>query len=64
MTFVKIFLLLGVLLLANAYTEENNVLILTDMDLPGVISEFPYILIEFYAPWYISAYSGADIAKS
>jgi len=21
------------------------------MDLPGVISEFPYILIEFYAPW-------------
>jgi hypothetical protein len=51
LTGVKICLLSVLVLLASAYTEENNVLILTDEDFPGVISEFPYILIEFYAPW-------------
>ena len=60
----KILLLLALLLVANSYTEENHVLVLTDEDLPGVIEEFPYILIEFYAPWYISSDLGADIAKS
>ena len=51
MSFAKIFLLLGLVFLASAYTEENHVLILTADDLPGVTEEFPYILIEFYAPW-------------
>ena len=51
MTFQKIFLLLGALLLVNGYTEENHVLILTADDFPSVITEFPQILIEFYAPW-------------
>lgn len=52
MSFYKIFFLVGLVLLANSYTEENHVLILTADDLPGVTKEFPYILIEFYAPWY------------
>jgi hypothetical protein len=47
----KICLLSALILLASAYTVENNVLILTDADLPAVVNEFPYILIEFYAPW-------------
>jgi hypothetical protein len=64
MTFTKIFILLGVLLLANAYTEENHVLILTAEDFPNILTEFPQILIEFYAPWYISQYKGVDIARS
>lgn len=61
---IKMFLMLGLVLLAQAYTEENHVLVLTDEDLPGVISEFPYILIEFYAPWYSSSQAGADTAKN
>ena len=60
----KVFLLLALLLVANSYTEENHVLILTDQDLPGVIDEFPYILIEFYAPWYFSCKIGVDIARN
>jgi protein disulfide-isomerase A1 len=47
----KILLICAVVLLASAYTEENNVLILTGEDFPGIIKEFPLILIEFYAPW-------------
>lgn len=52
----KIFFLLGLILLANSYTEENHVLILTADDLPSVTEEFEYILVEFYAPWYITFY--------
>ena len=48
----KIFFIFGLILLAQAYTEENHVLVLTADDFPSVIEEFPYILIEFYAPWY------------
>jgi hypothetical protein len=51
LTTYKICLLSALILLSASYTVENNVLVLTDADLPGVISEFPYILIEFYAPW-------------
>ena len=47
----KIFFLLGLILLANSYTEENHVLILTADDLPAVTEEFEFILVEFYAPW-------------
>lgn len=47
----KILLVCAVVLLASAYTEENNVLILTTEDFPSIIKEFPLILIEFYAPW-------------
>lgn len=64
MNFTKIFLFLAILLLVNGYTEENHVLILTANDFPGVISEFPQILIEFYAPWYISLDSGVAIVKN
>ena len=41
----KIFFLLGLVLLAQSYTEENHVLILTAEDFPGVIEEFPHIMI-------------------
>lgn len=51
MTFTKIFLLFAVFLLVKGYTEENHVLILTADDLPSVLTEFPQILVEFYAPW-------------
>jgi hypothetical protein len=51
LTTYKICLISALVLLSAAYTEENNVLILTDEDLPGVTTEFPHILIEFYAPW-------------
>lgn len=64
MSFYKIFFLVGLVLLANSYTEENHVLILTADDLPGVTKEFPYILIEFYAPWYLSIHSGVGTVKN
>ena len=51
LTSYKICLLSALILLSSAYTEENNVLILTDADFPSITTEFPYILIEFYAPW-------------
>jgi hypothetical protein len=60
----KIFFLVGLILIANSYTVENEVLILTADDLPAVTEEFPYILIEFYAPWYLITHSGADTAKN
>ena len=59
----KIFVVLGLILLANSYTIENHVFVLTADDLPGVIDEFPFILIEFYAPWYFTNYLGADTAS-
>jgi len=36
----KVFFLLGLILLASSYTEENHVLILTADDLPSVTEEF------------------------
>ena len=59
----KIFLVLGLVLLAHSYTEENHVLVLTADDFPGVLDEFPLVLIEFYAPWYFCIDLGVDIAK-
>ena len=64
MTFSKICVLLALVLLSHSYTYENHVLILTADDFPAVIDEFPYILIEFYAPWYHCYYLGADTVKS
>lgn len=61
---IKLLLILALAILAQPYTIENQVLILTDEDLPGVTKEFEYILIEFYAPWYPSPQQGADTAKN
>lgn len=47
----KALLLSALVLCAFAYTEEGNVLVLTDDDFPAVTKEFSHILIEFYAPW-------------
>lgn len=48
---LKILLLAIFVVFTTAYTEEGNVLVLTDEDFPGVLQEFSHILIEFYAPW-------------
>lgn len=48
---MKIVLLSLLLIATLAFTEENNVLILTDDDLDQAISEHSLILVEFYAPW-------------
>ena len=63
MKLIQIFLVRGLVLVGYSYTEENHVLILTADDFPGIIEEFPHILIEFYAPWYVIVHSGADTAK-
>lgn len=46
--------LIGLLLvLTTSYEMEGDVIVLTDQDdFPAVIKEFPYLLIEIYAPWY------------
>lgn len=50
---MKVIIALALMLaLTTSYeTEESGVLVLHDSDFPGIISEFNYILIEFYAPW-------------
>lgn len=48
---IKTILLVTLVVLSNCYTEEDNVLVLTDDDFPSITSEFSHILIEFYAPW-------------
>jgi hypothetical protein len=60
----KILCFVGLVLLTTSYTEENHVLVLTADDFPGIIEEFPHILIEFYAPWYHRHNIGVDIARS
>lgn len=58
-------LVLGLLLVVSfSYTEEDNVLVLTDEDFPNVLSEFSHILIEFYAPWYMLIDVGVDTARN
>lgn len=58
-------LVFGLLLvLSFSYTEEDNVLVLTDEDFPNILSEFSHILIEFYAPWYLFIHVGVDIARN
>lgn len=52
--YTKAFLLALLFVLSSAWTEEGNVLVLTDDDFPKVFEEFSHILIEFYAPWYIT----------
>ena len=47
----KILLLATLVLSTFAWTEEGNVLVLTDEDFPKITEEFSHILIEFYAPW-------------
>ena len=47
-----------------AYEKEGNVLVLHDADFPQVLKDHDFIMIEFYAPWYILAYLGVDIARN
>ncbi len=39
---------------AFAYEKEGNVLVLHDSDFPQVLKDHDFIMIEFYAPWYLS----------
>lgn len=39
------------LLAAQAYEEEDDVLVLTDADIDQALAEFDGLLVEFYAPW-------------
>ena len=48
---LKVILFATLILAACAWTEEGNVLVLGDEDFPAIMTEFPNILIEFYAPW-------------
>lgn len=49
---MRIALICLFLTLAFSYeVEESGVIVLHNADFPSVISEFPYILVEFYAPW-------------
>ncbi len=48
---LKIFVFALLVALSTSYTEEGNVLVLTDADFPGIFKEFSHILIQFYAPW-------------
>jgi hypothetical protein len=49
--YIKAILLSVLLVLSFSYEEEGNVLVLHDADFPQVLNDFPFILIEFYAPW-------------
>jgi len=44
--------IIGILLIATAYaySEKNNVLILSDADLEGITDQFPHILIGYFEP--------------
>jgi hypothetical protein len=42
---IKTLLLSIILIMSNCYTVEEEVLVLTDDDFPGVLSEFSHILI-------------------
>ena len=33
------------------FAEEDNVLVLTDATLDRALETYPYLLVEFYAPW-------------
>lgn len=46
-----IFLIAMMFSATMTYEVEEEVLILHDSDFPGILEQFPYILIKFYAPW-------------
>lgn len=52
------------LLLVHSYQTEGEVLVLKDSDFPKVLRDHPYILIEFYAPWYFYSNEGVDIVNN
>ena len=62
---VKLFLVLAtVLLCLRAYELEGEVLVLGDDDFPSVIEDNKYVLVEFYAPWYVLDHEGVDTANT
>lgn len=61
---IQIIVLCALVFSAVSYTEENGVLILTDDDFPTITEEFPFLMIEFYAPWYLLFDAGVDTAKN
>ena len=40
-----------ILLLGLVYSQDSNVLTITDSTIDAAIKDYPSILIEFYAPW-------------
>lgn len=62
---LKLILLIStILLFASSYETEGDVLVLGDSDFPQVLEDHPFILVEFYAPWYTFYYSGVDTANT
>lgn len=61
--YIKALLLSTLFVFSLGYTEEGNVLVLTDSDFPAVFEEFSHILIEFYAPWYFLSWSRCGHCK-
>ncbi|KAL4240459.1 Protein disulfide-isomerase [Mactra antiquata] len=52
MKVLAIFLLVAVAgIFAGEYAEEESVLVLTDSNIEDALTEFQYVLVEFYAPW-------------
>lgn len=50
-SFLLSLLLLSLTFAAPTYTEEDNVVVLTDDNYEEFLSTHKYVLVEFYAPW-------------
>lgn len=51
--FIKGLLIILLISAVFTYEQEGNILVLHDSDFPQVIEDHDFIMIEFYAPWYI-----------
>lgn len=47
---------LGSTLASFEFQEEEDVIILTDENFENALKTFPYLMVEFYAPWCVHWY--------